>query len=76
KAGLKVEKKTEIIIPEELQSKFDEIPVFKTAFEALTPGRQRAYVLYFSQAKQSSTRTTRVERYMQHIFDGKGLNDK
>lgn len=76
KAGLKVEKKTEITIPDELQQKFDEIPALKIAFEELTPGRQRAYTFYFSQAKQSKTRVSRVERYMQHILDGKGLNDK
>ncbi|MDS9470706.1 YdeI family protein [Sporosarcina pasteurii] len=76
KAGLKVEKKTEIQIPEELQQKFDETPALKKAFEALTLGRQRAYSLYFSQAKQSKTRTSRVEKYIQHILDGKGLYDK
>lgn len=75
KAGLKVNKNTDITIPEELQSKFDENSALKKAFEALTPGRQRAYGFYFSQAKQSKTRMTRVERYMQHILDGKGLND-
>ena len=58
KRGLKIEKKEhkEIVIPEELQSKFDEMPTFKLAFESLTPGRQRAYILYFSQAKQTKTR--------------------
>ena len=77
KAGLKVEvnKNIELNIPEELQNKFDEIPELKTAFEALTPGRQRAYTLYFSQAKQSKTRESRVEKYVQKILDGKGLND-
>lgn len=77
KAGLKVnfKKTTEYIIPEELQNKFDEIPALKTAFEELTPGRQRQYILYFSQPKQSKTRESRVEKYMQHILDGKGLND-
>ncbi|MEH7377028.1 YdeI/OmpD-associated family protein [Neobacillus drentensis] len=77
KAGLEVnfKKNTEFIIPEELQNKFDEIPALKTAFEALTPGRQRAYILYFSQAKQSKTRESRVEKYMQQILNGKGLND-
>ncbi len=77
KAGLEVnfKKNTEYIIPEELQNKFDEIPDLKTAFEALTPGRQRAYILYFSQAKQSKTRESRVEKYMQQILNGKGLND-
>lgn len=77
KAGLEVnfKKNTEFIIPEELQNKFDEIPALKTAFEALTPGRQRAYILYFSGPKQSKTRESRVEKYMQQILNGKGLND-
>jgi uncharacterized protein YdeI (YjbR/CyaY-like superfamily) len=77
KAGLKVnfKKNTEFIIPEELQNKFAEIPALKTAFEALTPGRQRAYILYFSEPKQSKTRESRVEKCMQKILDGKGLND-
>ncbi|MGE6260133.1 YdeI/OmpD-associated family protein [Heyndrickxia sporothermodurans] len=77
KAGLEVnfKKNTELVIPEELQNKFDEIPALKTAFEGLTPGRQRAYILYFSGAKQSKTRESRVEKYMQQILDGKGLND-
>ncbi|MGF4041212.1 hypothetical protein JS609_00557 [Bacillus subtilis] len=77
KAGLKVEvnKNIELNIPEELQNKFDEIPALKIAFEALTPGRQRAYTLYFSQAKQSKTRESRVEKYVQKILDGKGLKD-
>ncbi|AGA21938.1 YdeI family protein [Bacillus subtilis subsp. subtilis] len=77
KAGLKVDvnKNIELNIPEELQKKFDEIPALKTAFEALTPGRQRAYTLYFSQAKQSKTRESRVEKYVQKILDGKGLKD-
>ncbi|MBT2722773.1 YdeI family protein [Bacillus sp. ISL-46] len=77
KAGLEVnfKKNTEFIIPEEFQNKFDEIPALKTAFEALTPGRQRAYILYFSQPKQSKTRESRVEKYMQQILNGKGLND-
>lgn len=77
KAGLQVElKKTEeYTIPEELQTKFDEVPALKTAFEELTPGRQRAYILYFSKAKQSKTRESRIEKYVEHILDGKGLND-
>lgn len=77
KAGLEVnfKKNTEYIVPEELQNKFDEIPALKTAFEALTPGRQRAYILYFSAAKQSKTRESRVDKYMQQILNGKGLND-
>jgi uncharacterized protein YdeI (YjbR/CyaY-like superfamily) len=75
KAGLKVDFKQEIEIPEELQNKFAEIPELKTAFESLTPGRQRAYVLYFSQPKQSKTREARIEKYIPHILDGKGMND-
>jgi uncharacterized protein YdeI (YjbR/CyaY-like superfamily) len=77
KAGLKVDgsKKAELTIPEELQKKFAEMPALKTAFEALTPGRQRAYILYFSKPKQSKTRESRIEKYVQHILNGKGLND-
>ncbi|MEI8216338.1 MAG: YdeI family protein [Eubacteriales bacterium] len=77
KSGLEIEfkKNMEITIPEELQIKFDEAPSFKTAFEALTPGRQRAYVLYFSQPKQSKTREARIEKSMQQILKGKGLNE-
>ena len=77
KAGLKVKFKkiTEFKIPEELQHKFDEIPALKTAFRALTPGRQRAYLLYFSAAKQSKTRESRIEKSMQQILNGKGLDD-
>jgi len=78
KAGLKVnfKKTTEFIIPEEFQNKLDEIPALKTAFDALTPGRQRAYHLYFSAPKQSKTRESRVEKCMQQILNGKGLNDQ
>ncbi|SIR71802.1 Uncharacterized conserved protein YdeI, YjbR/CyaY-like superfamily, DUF1801 family [Peribacillus simplex] len=77
KAGLEVnfKKNDEFIIPEELHNKFDEIPALKTAFEALTPGRQRAYILHFSQPKQSKTRESRVEKCMQKILNGKGLKD-
>jgi uncharacterized protein YdeI (YjbR/CyaY-like superfamily) len=78
KAGLKVDfkKTTEFTIPEEFQNKFDEIPALKTAFYSLTPGRQRAYILYFSEPKQSKTRESRVEKCMQQILNGKGLNDQ
>ena len=78
KAGLKVNFKeiTEFIIPEEFQNKLDETPALKTAFDALTPGRQRAYILYFSAPKQSKTREARIEKCMQQILDGKGLNDQ
>jgi uncharacterized protein YdeI (YjbR/CyaY-like superfamily) len=77
KAGLKVnfKKTTEFKIPEEFQNKLDENPSLKTAFDALTPGRQRAYIFYFSQPKQSKTRESRVEKCMQQILKGKGLND-
>ncbi|MEI2664220.1 YdeI family protein [Rossellomorea sp. LJF3] len=77
KAGLQVElKKTEeYFVPDELEHKFEEMPELKTAFEALTPGRQRAYILYISKAKQAKTRESRVDKYVQHILDGKGLND-
>jgi uncharacterized protein YdeI (YjbR/CyaY-like superfamily) len=77
KTGLKVDyKKTaEYKIPEEFQIKLEEIPALKAAFEALTPGRQRAYILYFSAPKQSKTRESRVKKSMQQILNGKGLND-
>ncbi len=78
KAGLKVtlRKTSEYIIPEEFQKKLDENPALKTAFDALTPGRQRAYNIYFSAPKQSKTRESRVEKCMQQILNGKGLNDQ
>jgi len=77
KAGLKVnfKKPTEFAIPEEFQNNLAEMPGLKTAFGALTPGRQRAYLLYFSAPKQSKTRESRVEKCMQQILNGKGLND-
>ena len=77
KAGLKVnfKKITELIIPEEFQNKLDEIPALKTAFHALTPGRQRAYILHFSQPKLAKTRESRVEKSMRQILKGKGIND-
>jgi uncharacterized protein YdeI (YjbR/CyaY-like superfamily) len=77
KAGLKVnyKKATEFSIPDEFQNKLDENPALDTAFYALTPGRQRAYLLYFSAPKQSKTREARVEKYTQQILNGKGLND-
>lgn len=78
KAGLNVILKTtaDYIIPEEFQHKLDAIPALKTAFNALTPGRQRAYLLYFSAPKQSKTRESRVEKYIPQILSGKGLNDE
>ncbi len=77
KSGTKVnyKKTAEFAIPVELQNKLEELPALKTAFYGLTPGRQRAYLLYFSTPKQSKTRQSRIEKYMQHILDGKGLND-
>lgn len=77
KAGLKVElkKTTEFEIPEEFQNKLEESPALKRAFESLTPGRQRGYLLYFSAPKQSKTRASRVEKYMPAILHGKGLHD-
>ena len=76
-AGLKVnlKKTTEFNMPEEFLNKLDEMPALKEAFDALTPGRQRAYLLYFSAPKQSKTRVARVEKCMQPILSGKGLND-
>jgi len=75
KAGLKVKfkKTTEFIFPEEFQNKLDELLALKTAFDALTPGRQREYILYFSAPKQSKTRESRVEKCMRQILNGKGL---
>jgi uncharacterized protein YdeI (YjbR/CyaY-like superfamily) len=77
KAGLEVtyKKTSEFNIPAELQNRFNEDLVFKKAFTALTPGRQRGYLLYFSGAKQSKTREARIEKCMPQILKGKGLND-
>jgi uncharacterized protein YdeI (YjbR/CyaY-like superfamily) len=77
KAGLKVDlkAKSKLVFPEEFEKKLKENPRLKTAFNALTPGRQRAYNLYFSAAKQSKTREARIEKYLKQIMDGKGLND-
>jgi len=77
KAGLKVplKKSTEFKVPDEFQNKLDKIPALKTAFDGLTPGRQRAYLLYFSAPKQSKTRELRIEKSMPQILNGKGLND-
>jgi uncharacterized protein YdeI (YjbR/CyaY-like superfamily) len=78
KAGLKVtfKKASEFTLPEEFINKLEEVPSLQDAFDALTPGRQRAYILYFSAPKQSKTREARVEKYIQPIFNGKGLNDR
>lgn len=76
RAGLEVElEEKKVPIPEEFQEKLDENPALKTAFEKLTPGRQRGYLLYFSGAKQSKTRLRRVEKYIPKILDGKGLRE-
>jgi uncharacterized protein YdeI (YjbR/CyaY-like superfamily) len=77
KAGLKMElkKTTEYKIPEEFQVALDDMPELKKAFQALTPGRQRGYLLYFSAPKQAKTKETRIEKYLQQILDGKGLLD-
>lgn len=77
KAGLKVKIKkiTDFVLPEEFQNKLDEMPELKTAFASLTPGRQRAYIIYFSSAKQAKTRTARVDKYIEQILDKKGMDD-
>ena len=77
KAGLKLElkKTTEYKIPIEFQNVFDDMPELKIAFKALTPGRQRGYLLYFSSAIQSKTRETRIEKHIEQILKGKGLDD-
>ena len=77
KAGLKVDfvQSKALVYPEEFALQLKKMPALKTAFEALTPGRQRAYNLYFSQPKQSQTRTSRVEKCVPQILKGKGLND-
>ena len=77
KAGLEVDykKTSEFAVPEEFQNRLDESPALKTAFDALTPGRQRGYILYFSSAKQSKTREARVKKYTRQILNGKGLED-
>ena len=77
-AGLEVTYKSveDFDVPQELQDKFSEDPAFKLAFESLTPGRQRGYLLHFSSAKQSKTRVSRIEKCMPMILEGKGLHDK
>ena len=78
RAGLKVDFKARIqlVFPEELLQRFDDDPDFKAAFEALTPGRQRGYNLFFTGAKQSRTRIARIERHMARILEGKGMHDR
>ncbi len=77
KAGLKVplKKTEEFSMPEEFEKKLNKIPALKKAFDKLTPGRQRGYLLYFSAAKQSKTRESRIQKYMPQILKGKGLDD-
>ena len=77
KAGLKVDfkQKTALVYPDELKKKLAEMPALKAAFAALTPGRQRGYNLYFSQPKQSKTRESRIEKYINQILEGKGFHD-
>jgi uncharacterized protein YdeI (YjbR/CyaY-like superfamily) len=77
KAGLKVEykKTSDFVIPVEFQCKLDSVNGLQDAFQALTPGRQRAYIFHFSQPKQSKTRSARVEKYLEKILGGKGLDD-
>jgi uncharacterized protein YdeI (YjbR/CyaY-like superfamily) len=75
KLGLKMEKALEIPYPEELTAVFDKNPAVKTAFEKLTPGRQRAYLMHFSDGKQSATRTARIEKNEKYILRGIGLTD-
>ena len=77
RAGLKVKlkKTSDFKIPDEFQKKLDKSPALKKAFNALTPGRQRGYIFYFSQPKQSKTRESRVEKYVKQILNGKGLED-
>ncbi len=78
KAGLEVDFKevSEFTIPEEFQEQLDADPTLRAAFEALTPGRQKGYLLYFSGAKQSKTRAARVEKYIPQILAGKGFHDR
>ncbi len=77
KNGLKVEfkAKSELVIPEELQKKFDALPAFGSAFMALTPGRQRGYLLHFTAAKHSKTRESRINKCVPQILEGRGLHD-
>ena len=78
KAGLQVEFKQtdDFEMPEEFINKLEEVPGLQDAFAELTPGRQRGYLLYFAGAKQSKTRAARIEKYVEHILNGKGINDE
>ncbi len=76
KAGLEVQvEKVPESIPEELEARFEEDPVFKSAFESLTPGRQRGYLIHFAQPKKSETRSARIEKYTEQIMRGEGMHD-
>jgi uncharacterized protein YdeI (YjbR/CyaY-like superfamily) len=75
RAKVALKKTAEFSFPEELEQKMDEVPALRSAFEELTPGRQRAYLLHFSSAKQAKTRVSRVDQCVQRILDGKGLDD-
>ena len=75
-AGLEIGPAPEVVLVEELQNRLDQDPALKAAFESLTPGRQREYNLYFSDAKQAKTRTARVEKHAHKILDGKGFRDR
>lgn len=74
--NVKFKKTSEYEVPDEFKLKLKAMPALKTAFDGLTPGRKRAYILYFSAAKQSKTRAARIEKCMQQIFDGKGLDGR
>lgn len=74
-AKMNYKKTSEFTMPDEFRSKLDKSPALKKAFEALTPGRQRGYLLYFSSAKQAKTRESRIEKYMPQILEGKGIED-
>jgi len=75
-AGLELGPSPELVLVEELQVQLDQKPTFKAAFESLTPGRQREYNLYISEAKQAKTREARVAKYAQKIMEGKGFRDR
>ncbi len=77
RSGKKVDfkAKDELVIPEELQQRFAELPALQVAFEALTPGRQRGYVLHINSAKQSKTRFARIDKCIPQILEGRGMHD-
>ncbi|HEX8516675.1 MAG TPA: DUF1801 domain-containing protein [Bacteroidia bacterium] len=77
KSGVKVElkKTSEFSMPEEFKARLEELPALKSAFNSLTPGRQRGYLLYFSSARQSATRESRIKKHLENIMNGKGLDD-